>query len=251
MFKKPQIFQQFPNLVAAESTRHGGISEKPYASLNLGLYSGDKKEIVLQNRRLFFSALGIGERRIAHAHQTHSDEVVVATRGKAYDGYDALVTERKGVYVSVTVADCTPVLIYDPVKEAVAAVHAGWRGTVKQITAKAIQRMQEEFGTNPADCYAYVGTCIDERSFEVSADVAEEFMPAFKRYDSERNKFFIDLKKANQGQLLACGIPETQIEVSPYSTIIDNHDYFSHRKERGKTGRFVAIIGIRSEEESI
>ncbi|WP_026994425.1 peptidoglycan editing factor PgeF [Flectobacillus major] len=248
MFKRPEIFQQFTNLVVAESTRHGGFSEKPYTSLNLGLYSGDSKETVLKNRRQFYQALGIGERRVAHSYQTHSDEIVVVTRGKAYQGYDALITARKGVFISVTVADCTPILIFDPVQQAVGAVHAGWRGTVKQIVAKTIQKMQSEFKTNPADCFAYVGTCIDECSFEVGLEVADEFMPEFKRFDAEKQKFFIDLKKANFVQLLNCGLPENQIEISEFSTILHNEDYFSFRKERGKTGRFAALIGMKLEE---
>jgi YfiH family protein len=149
MFRRPEIFEQFTNLVAAETTRHGGISEKPYTSLNLGLYSGDKKETIIQNRRILYDALGIGERRVAHSRQTHSDEVVVATRGKTFQGYDALVSNRKGVFLSVTVADCTPILIYDPVKQAVGAVHAGWRGTVRQITAKALQKCKKSLGQDP------------------------------------------------------------------------------------------------------
>ncbi|MFY7826602.1 MAG: peptidoglycan editing factor PgeF [Flectobacillus sp.] len=245
MFRRPEIFEQFTNLVAAETTRHGGVSEKPYTSLNLGLYSGDKKETIIQNRRILYDALGIGERRVAHSRQTHSDEVVVVTRGKTFQGYDALVSNRKGVFLSVTVADCTPILIYDPVRQAVGAVHAGWRGTIKQITAKAIQKMQEEFGTRPENCFAYVGTCIDEKNFEVGIEVADEFKPDFKRFDDERQKYLIDLKKANLAQLVDCGVPSQNIQVSQYSTILNNDDYYSFRKEKGNTGRFTTIIGIQ------
>jgi copper oxidase (laccase) domain-containing protein len=88
--------------------------------------------------------------------------------------------QTEKVFLSVTVADCTPILIYDPVKQAVGAVHAGWRGTVRQITAKALQKMQEEFGTRPENCFAYVGTCIDEKNFEVGIEVADEFKPDLK-----------------------------------------------------------------------
>jgi len=138
-------------------------------------------------------------------------------------------------------------LIYDAKNKAVAAVHAGWKGTVADITAKTIQMMQVEFNTKPSDCYAYVGTCIDEKSFEVGEKVAELFAYEFKSIvkSGRKVKFFVDLKKANAAQLIKCGVPESQIEISNFSTVLNNNDYFSHRKEKGKTGRMMALIGVR------
>jgi polyphenol oxidase len=247
MYTVPKIFQQFPELIAVESTRHGGISKSPYTSLNLGLFTEDKSENVQENRTRFFESLGIKASRIAHSYQIHRDKILKVTRCKAYEGYDALVTSNKNSFMSVTVADCVPVLVYDTKNQAVAAIHAGWKGTVADITAKTIQMMQVEFNTNPADCYAYVGTCIDESSFEVGEKVAELFAYDFKTLvkNGRKVKFFVDLKKANAAQLMKCGIPENQIEISSFSTVLDNQDYFSHRKEKGKTGRMMALIGVR------
>ena len=247
MYTVPKIFQQFPELIAVESNRHGGISKVPYASLNLGLFTEDKPENVQENRTRFFESLGIKTSRVAHSHQVHRDRILKVTRCKAYEGYDAMITINKNSFMSVTVADCTPILIYDAKNRAVAAVHAGWKGTVADITAKTIQMMQVEFNTNPTDCYAYVGTCIDETSFEVGEKVAELFAYEFKKMvkNGRKVKFFVDLKKANAAQLMKCGVPENQIEISSFSTILDNYNYFSHRKEKGKTGRMMALIGLR------
>lgn len=105
--------------------------------------------------------------------------------------------------------------------------------------------MNENFGTQAQHCFAFVGTCIDECSFEVGDEVAEAFDTGFKRWDSDRQKFFVDLKKANAAQLVDAGIPDSQVEISPYSTVLHNEDYFSHRKEKGTTGRMMAVIGMR------
>ena len=214
MYTVPKIFQQFPELIAVESTRKGGVSKIPYSSLNLGLFTDDKIENVQQNRKRFFDAIGIRESRLAHSYQVHKDQILKVTRCKAYKGYDALITQNLNSYVAVTVADCTPILIYDPNNQAVAAIHAGWKGTVADITAKTIQRMQTEFKTNPKDCYVYVGTCIDENSFEVGEEVAERFAFEFKRLDrsGRKPKFYVDLKKANVAQLVKCGVPENQMK---------------------------------------
>jgi YfiH family protein len=139
------------------------------------------------------------------------------------------------------VADCTPILILDTATRAVAAIHAGWRGTEAQIVRKTLEAMQLEFGTQAKNCWAYVGTCIDECSFEVGPEVAEQFDPAFKRYDAGR--YFVDLKRANSAQLQAFGVPADQIETSPYSTVLHVEDYFSYRKEKGQTGRMLCAIG--------
>lgn len=245
MYNIPKIFEQFPDLLALETTRHGGLSQKPYASLNLGFNSGDDLELVTQNRKLLYDRLGIREKRVIYSNQIHKDHILVATRCGAYDGYDALITQNKNAYLNITVADCTPILIYDPVEKVVAAIHAGWKGTVAQLVAKTIQRMERTFKTKAKNCFAYVGTCIDERSFEVDIDVAQEFTYPFKRYDAHKKKFFVDLKGANKAQLLNSGIPENQIEVSPYSTVLHNQDFFSYRKEKGKTGRMIALIGMK------
>ena len=244
LFRVPAIFSPFPELLTAESTRHGGISPAPYASLNLGTSTADASEHVAENRAIFWKSLGIEAAQVATSHQVHGSEVVTVTQPGHFEGYDALVTDRPGILLAVTIADCTPILIYDPVHHAVAAIHAGWRGTVQTIALKSLDAMRRDFGTDPADCYAYVGTCIDECSFEVGAEVGEQFPDAHRRFDSVLGKYFVDLKKANSDQLLSAGIHKNHIHISAYSTVLHNHSYFSYRHESGQTGRMLACIGI-------
>ena len=245
LFRKPAIFEPFPHLIAAESTRHGGVSPAPFHALNLGKSTADNAENVAENRRRFCAALDFETNQLAWSKQVHGTDIRHVTSPGGAAGFDALISAEPGVMLAVSIADCTPILIYDAKTRAVAAVHAGWRGTVGAIATETLLRMQAEFGTSGAYCRVYIGTCIDECSFEVGEEVAEAFRADFKRWDVERQKFFVDLKKANLAQVLDFGVPETQVEVSPFSTVLHNADYFSHRLEKGMTGRMMAVIGIR------
>jgi polyphenol oxidase len=242
LFRKPQIFSKFPELVAAESMRHGGVSTGHYKSLNLG-GSQDTPENIMENNLRFFGALGIPFEQVAKSHQVHGTDIVTVTEPGRFEGFDALVTDVRGIQLAVTVADCTPVLIYDPVTGASAAIHAGWKGTVGRIVEKTILTMQTNYGTQPEDCVGYVGTCIDECSFEVDNDVAQHFGAEYKRWDENAGKFFVNLKAANRDQLIHAGVHSDNVEVSSFSTVIHNQDYFSHRFEKGLTGRLLVTIG--------
>lgn len=257
VYQVPAILSQFEKLIAAESTRHGGVSPVPFASLNLGINTADDPANVVENRRRFFSAL-LGNLVNKHtpdyptvgfasSHQVHGTEILYATEAGRFDGYDALITDQPNLLIGITVADCVPILIYDTAagKQAVAAIHAGWRGTVDGIVTKVLTAMQERFGTQAEDCYAYIGTCIDETSFEVGPEVAEQFGPDVKRTDPYTQKQYVNLKAANTRQLVDFGIPPEQIGVSAFSTVLNNEDYFSYRAERGQTGRMLAVIGLR------
>lgn len=241
---QPKIFAQFPNLAAAQSTRHGGVSPAPYHSLNLGKSTADDPANVVENRRRFCASLGFQPAQIAWSKQVHGDQIRLITEPGGAEGFDALVTNVPGILLAVSVADCTPILVYDARQQAMAAIHAGWRGTVAEIVAKTLIFMQKAFGTSGEDCFAYIGACIDECSFEVGDEVAVAFTEPFKRFDAQAGKFFVDLKKANAAQLLAFGIPEAQIEISPYCTMRHSTDFFSHRKDKGLTGRGLGVIGL-------
>lgn len=242
----PAIFAAFPKLAAVESTRHGGISQAPYQSLNLGLHTNDDPAAVLENRRRFFAACGYLPERTAGSHQIHGAEILTVTEPGYFEGFDALITRQSGILLTVTIADCTPILLFDPKKMAVAAVHAGWKGTAAGILRKTLEAMQSAYGSRAEDCLAYIGTCIDHCDFEVDSDVADHFTGAHKQWDEQRGKYMVNLKQANRSQLLKAGVPETQIQLSPYSTFTEHRDYFSHRFEKGRTGRMLAAIGLRS-----
>ncbi|PWJ60632.1 hypothetical protein CLV98_101817 [Dyadobacter jejuensis] len=245
LFRNPTIWTSQPRLIAAESTRHGGVSLPPYHSLNLGGQGTDSPENILENNHRFFNALQVSYERVAKSHQIHGTEVLHVTEPGAYQGYDALVTNHVNIQLAVTIADCTPILIFDPVQGAIAAIHAGWRGTAGKIVEKTLKTMEATFHTQAKDCQAYIGTCIDYASFEVGPEVAEHFDQDLKDWDPSRGKFMVDLKGANRKQLLAAGLQADQIEVSPYSTVLNSGDYFSYRHEQGTTGRMLATIGLR------
>ncbi len=248
MFYQPAIFSHFPNVVTAESTRHGGVSPAPYQSLNLGKNTDDDPAHIAENRRRFCTALGFQTDQLALSRQVHGDQILRVSQPGLFDGFDALVTDQPGILLAVSVADCTPILIFDQKNNAIAAVHAGWRGTMAGMVSKTLDYMAVQFGSHGADCRAYVGTCIDESSFAVGEEVAVAFGAEFKRFDAEKGQFLVDLKKANLHQLLAFGLPMQQIEVSPYSTVLHNEHYFSHRHEGGVTGRMLAAIGTINDE---
>jgi polyphenol oxidase len=241
----PKIFSQFGQIAAAQSTRLGGYSQAPYQSLNLGLSVGDNPDTVLQNRETFFQKLGLTSQQVSLAHQIHEAHVLTVTQPGSHTGYDAQITNQPGIGIAVSVADCCPILVYDAHNQAVAAIHAGWRGTVKHIVSKTLTLMQAQYGTQGAYCYAYVGVCISTKAFEVSADVAQHFDQTHKTYNKQTDKYHVDLKQANAQQLRAFGISNSHIEISEDCTFLNNDRYFSHRKENGNTGRMLAAIALK------
>lgn len=241
----PAIFQSVPGLRAGMSTRHGGVSAGPYASMNLDHRGPDDAALREENRRRFCAAMGFGPEALARSLQVHGTALLEVEEGGLYEGYDALMTRKKGVLLSVSIADCTPILIADSVTGALAAVHAGWRGTVGGIVEQTLHALHARYGTQPCDCRAWIGPCIDVCTFEVGDEVAALFAPDCKQWNASAGKFFVDLKKANLLQLLKNGVPERQVEVSPLSTALNIQDFYSYRAEGGVTGRMLAAIGYR------
>jgi YfiH family protein len=241
-----EIFNFHDHLLAIESTRWGGVSTQPYSSLNLGAFTNDHKEAVQRNKEILYTDLGINGDQIASSFQCHGNEVLNVVEPGYYEGFDALITNKKDIFLQILVADCTPMLLFDPQNEVVAAIHAGWRGTVNNIVQKTLEKMKDVFNTNPSDCFAYVGTCISQPFFEVDEDVAEYFDQEFYVFDKEKNKYFIDLKDCNVRALSDAGLMKNHIAVSPFCTVKDNHLFFSHRHEKGTTGRFGVIIGMKA-----
>ncbi|WP_025764874.1 peptidoglycan editing factor PgeF [Dyadobacter tibetensis] len=246
MYRIPKIFQNQPGLIAAESTRHGGVSTTPYKSLNLGGQGADTTENIIENNLRFFGALEVPFKQVAKTHQVHGNLVLSVNEPGRYEGYDALITNCPEIQLAVTIADCTPILLYDPASRSVAAIHAGWRGTVGNIALHTIENMKQLFGTQPDTCLAYIGTCIDFDSFEVGPEVAQHFDSAFQKPADMEGKFLVDLKEANRAQLMQAGLHSSHIEISPYSTAKHLFDYFSYRFEKGQTGRMLATIGMRT-----
>jgi hypothetical protein len=264
---------KFPWLVHGFSTRPGGIS--PLESekvLNLGFMEWDTREDVLENRRLFQAALGASDFELTSLKQIHSDVIRVFPQSTANPCKgDASATNRPGLLLAIQTADCVPILLVDPKKRAVAAIHAGWRGTLARINQKAVGRMQFEFGSKPADLIAAIGPSIGPGCYEVAAEFVTKFTAQFADaadyFDEPRSgeepnplqwlnmkppghqppprNVHLDLRKANRSQLVAAGLLGKNIYVSDLCTACHTDLLFSHRREGPLSGRLLATIGIR------
>lgn len=242
---RPAIFEKEASLVAAVSTRLGGVSKDPLG-MNLSFSVGDDEACVNENRRRFFSPLGIPVDALAIPRQVHSANVARVGAAGAVAETDALVTNTPGVYLCVTVADCVPILIHDPEHRAVAAVHAGWRGSAAGILSLALKLMRSAFGTRPGDLRAYVGPAAGGCCYEVGPDVAERFPP--KYLADHQGSLRLDLKAFQADSLLEAGVHPSHIEVSPLCTITESHLLHSYRRDGPRSGRMMAVIGIRPQD---
>lgn len=234
------------------TTRFGGVSSGFFASLNLGLHRGDDPENVAKNREILAQAIGYDPEKLVMSHQTHSDIVRLVTAADAagidhyaYPESDALVTNEPGVALWVFTADCTPVLLHDPVTGAVGAVHAGWRGTAAGIAAKAVKAMQTHFGCEPANIRAAIGPNIAQCCFETDADVPQAMINALGDRAKDHilsvgSKFYVNLKAINALHLRSTGVRD--IEASDLCTACQSDRFWSHRITGGQRGSQGAII---------
>ncbi len=236
------------------STRLGGVSNFPENALNLAGYDEDSAENIAENRRRFLSVFDENY-ALASCWQIHSADVrTVKDLADAADGnyrMDALVSDAKGVLLGVKTADCVPVLVGDGRTKAFAAIHAGWRGTVQSIVVKAVEKMRENYSTNPKDLICAIGPAATCKNYEIGLDVIDAFHENFPNSahlftPTKKNHALIDLHTANKEQLLNIGVLPENIFTSPLCTMERNDLFFSYRKERklhGKTGRLMSVIG--------
>jgi hypothetical protein len=241
----------------AFSTRAGGVSPFPEASLNLAGFDQDSAENIRENRRRFLSALG-GEWTLAVCWQVHGSDVLVVRDPQDPrpddERCDALATSLKGVLLGVKTADCVPVIIGDAKSGACAAVHAGWRGTLAEIVKRALVRMNEEFGTNPSNVRAALGPAALGCCYEVGAEVVEPFRAKFADADSlfkqtRDGHALVDLHEANRRQLVEAGVAAARVHALPLCTMCRPDLFFSYRQDRklyGRTGRLMSVIGMRA-----
>jgi polyphenol oxidase len=252
-------------IVHAFSTRQGGVSRPPFATLNLGQSVGDDAAAVEENRRRFFGAFGIDAGRVVRAWQAHGDGVLQIDAGlTGRPGFprcllderaksDALMTDVSGLALVVSTADCLPILLHDPIRRVVAAVHAGWRGTAKRIAARALGAMREAYGTDPADCRAAIGPGIRGCCFEVDGAVKDAMAAALPNWEkharaNRSGHWLLDLGEVNRAILEAAGVRADRIEDVGPCTSCRNDLFFSHRAEKGRTGRMMNFILLNGED---
>ena len=238
------------------STRLGGISQGHLSALNLGLHRGDDPAHVLENYRILGDAVGFSPADTVCGHQRHTDLIHVVTEENRGEGLlrehdricDGQITDRPGVALVTFSADCTPILLFDPVRRAVGAVHAGWRGTAAGIAAKAVAAMTDAFGCRPEDIRAAIGPCIGKCCFETDADVPEAMVSALDEkarpaIEARGEKFHVDLKAINALWLREAGV--AAIDISPDCTACDPARYWSHRRVGDRRGSLAGIIVLK------
>ena len=261
------MFHYYNNIngaTALSTTRHGGVSTGAYASFNANHYCGDDPKCVETNRSLLCRELGISNDHLIVPHQTHDTRTLVidsdfftlspSERAERLESIDAVCTNLPDTCVCVSTADCIPILIYDEAHNAVSAVHAGWRGTVKRIVMKHLAVMHETYGTNPSDCHAIIGPGISLDAFEIGDEVYDAFRNEdfdmnliTKRYPANNNvgtKWHIDLPLCNKLQLLDAGLREANITLSGICTYSNPDDFFSARRLGIKSGRILNGIKL-------
>ncbi len=266
-------FSKLPRLIHAFSTAPGGVSSlENEKALNLGFTDWDTPENVQENRRRLQSAAGAEDLPLIALKQFHSDVIhVFDTPSTDPCRGDASITNRPGLLLAIQTADCVPILLVDPKKRAIAAIHAGWRGTLARIAAKTIGKMQMHFATNPRDLLAAIGPSIGPCCYEVGTEVATQFLSQFPdaptyfdefRTGDEPNPIqwlnmmppghqpppkgvLLDLRKANRSQLQSVGLRPENIHTIDLCTACCPDLLFSYRKQGPQSGRLMSVIALR------
>lgn len=273
-------YQLADGVRAFSTTRHGGVSQGAYTSFNINHYCGDSPEAIAENRRRLCRLLGIAEDHLVYPHQVHHAEILTVEadivflpdeeRAALLEGRDAVMTDVAGFCVGVSAADCIPVLLYDEAHHAVAAVHAGWRGTLANIVGKTVCAMRETYHTDPSMLRAVIGPGISLRNFEVGDEVYVAFAKAgydlsllARRFSvrsvasgdiplsgthvsQPKEKWHLDLPGLNATQLIRCGVNGQNILQTGICTYDRVDDFFSARRLGINSGRILTAIMLKS-----
>lgn len=245
------------------STRLGGVSQGDYASMNLSFTRGDEEEAVRENYRRIARAIGVKCENMVLSQQTHTTNVKVVTeadRGKGivtpldYTDVDGLLTNIPGICLVTFYADCVPLYFVDPVRKVIGLSHSGWRGTVGKIGQKTIQKMEEQYGSDPKDILAAVGPSICQDCYEVSEDVILQFQKNFDEkywqelfYRKENGKYQLNLWKANEVIFRESGILPEHIAVTNVCTHCNSKILYSHRASGNRRGNLAAFLALKEE----
>ena len=256
---------QFNNLLQYEdilthafTTRLGGVSSGECSSLNLSFNRNDSAENVKSNYRIVADALGLDYQKLVLSNQVHDNKIFVVgekdagkglTKESDIIGYDGLITNCSGVPLVTFFADCVPVLMLDPENKAIAAVHSGWKSTVRNISFEAVKLMQSEYGTKPEKLKVAIGPSLCQKCFEVSSDVYEEFVNAFSFIDTFSkkigDKYYISLQEIIKKVLIDANVNEENILISDICTKCNNDVFFSYRGDNKMTGSLAAFMMLK------
>ena len=246
-------FEKFSSAVRqAVFTRRGGVSPAPWQSLNLGGSVGDDPAHVVENRIRVFNAMGCDPASIHDVWLVHGTDIVYADEPRPLEQpslrADIIFTDNPHVTLFMRFGDCVPILFHDPQKKVIGIAHAGWMGTVRGVVMSAVEGMQAHYGCKPENIVAGIGPSIGVDHYEVGENVITQFQELFKHdadqmLQSRNGSTYLDLWTANAIQLKNAGVE--QIEISGVCTACHLDDWFSHRAEKGKTGRFGALMALQ------
>lgn len=223
---------------------------EPYL-FSLALHTQENPSDIIKNRS--FLNQKFPNMKFVVANQTHSSNIKILTENEsrgwesmesAVEDCDALITQQKRIMLTLLTADCVPILLFDKKKHVIAVVHAGWKGTKEKILFKTIEKMKERFNSNPRNILASIAPSIGKCCYEVDWNVAKHFKGIKDAYKEQGDKQMLDLPYINKRQLLEAGVSEKNIEFSNICTACEVEHYFSYRKERGCSGRFMSMIGL-------
>jgi len=250
-------FYRFNNLANTAKCKHAiteKISSESYA-FSMALHTREESKLIIENRKKMIKRLDWNDNAFfIVANQTHSDHILVIKEHRhrgwekidtAVEDCDALITDKKDIVLTILTADCVPILLMDSQLDVVAAVHAGWRGSKAEIVAKTVKKMCEVFSCDPENIIAGIGPAIGVCCYEVDSSVADYFHATQKISLLQKDKYMLNLPEVNKQQLLNIGLLESNIEMSQQCTACGVDRFFSYRKEKGCSGRFMSMICLQ------
>ncbi len=255
-----ELFEQFPQIPLVVSTRLGGVSQGHLHSLNLSLSEsvGDDPDAVITNRTRFYQIVGVEPEQVAQAQLVHGSHIEIVTDQTPCGTYhklpktDGLITNVPGRALFIPVADCAAIAFYDPNQQVIAMIHAGWRGTLQGIIPETVKTMREHFGSSPTDILVGVSPILGKCCYQVRQDLVNIFMEAFPAQVHDffepqaDDTYLFDIAAVFRWQLLESGVQIDHIEESGICTACHTDEFYSHRAEHGKTGRFAGLIVLRA-----
>jgi len=240
------------NLTQAVFSRQGGVSPVPWNSLNLGSTVGDDQANVSENVNKLLASIGYSTEQLAQIRQVHSAHVSVVSKPGGRNSVlvegDAMISNTPGILMLMRFADCVPILFFDPVKNAAGIAHAGWKGTVKEVVFAVVSELKNQFGTDPSDLITGIGPSIGPDHYEIGVEVIEEVKSTFindwnQILITDTDSVKLDLWEANKISLKKAGVKN--IETAEVCTACNIEEWYSYRAEKGNTGRFAVVIGLK------
>ncbi|MDP2301064.1 MAG: peptidoglycan editing factor PgeF [Ignavibacteria bacterium] len=239
---KSLLLSRFPEISFGFSTKVHLGSEAPF-NFNLSQYVGDDPDVVYQNRKMFFNELGIEPDVIAFQKQVHGDEISVIEKSGYCGESDVMITQKPGIPLAISTADCTPIFLFDNKNKIIVGIHSGWKSTAKKITSKTIQLLISDFKVNPIDLNVYIGPSISQKNYEVGEEVAVQFDAKYIK--QENQKLFLDVAGCNYDMLLENEISIENIQRSNLCSFEQKDLLHSYRREGLKSGRALGLIYLK------